>query len=330
MTASKFPLSLHRFGAPSLFLGLSLLALSGCLKSPQDPVENGLDGNQQPQLIDADHGGARIQLPSIDPAALMKASADSTKKPDSAAVAWFDLTISGSGMADMHFLYSIGVKPGGNAFEIKGIPAGPARKFTGKILDGNRKVAYEGAATTDVVGGKYSELQLRLSKSAGSVGVCVIIEGQPLPPCAIPVDTLPPDTIPVGSIPLPGGNPKEQTLCFAMQFDYGGECRTEGFAKMNFVPGIIKFGYVTVNRKTPMTYSSILGSYDSTNFSLQAVLPATASAPADSLMLKGILSAKADMAKGEYVRLPSMKKGIWSMAVIPCGNITLAPPKCPD
>jgi hypothetical protein len=327
MASSKIHLSLRRYGAPSLFLGLSLFTLSGCLKSPQDPAEIGV--NQEPQLIDATHGGARIQLPSIDPAALMKASVDTTKKPDS-AVAWFDLTITGSGMVDMHFTYSIGVKPGGNAFEIKGIPAGPARKFTGKILDGNKNVAYEGAATTDVIGGKYSELQLKLGKVSGSVGVCVIIEGQPLPPCATPIDTIPP--VPVGSLPLPGGNSKEQTLCFSMQFDYGGDCRTEGFVKINVVPGIIKFGYVTVNRKTPMTYSSVLGSYDSTNFRLEAVLPANGSTPADSLMLNGKLSVKADMAKGDYVRLPSMKKGIWSMAVIPCGNITLAPPnaKCPD
>lgn len=326
MASSKIHQSLRRYGAPSLFLGLSLFALSGCLKSPQDPAENVMGGNQEPQVIDATHGGARIQLPSIDPAALMKASADTIKKPDS-SVAWFDLTISGLGMADMHFTFLIGVKPGGNAFEIKGIPAGPARKFKGLILDGNKNVVYEGSATTDVVGGKYTDLQLKLGKNAGSVGVCVIIEGQPLPPCAVPIDT-----IPVGSMPLPGGNPKEQTLCFSMQFDYGGECRTEGFAKMNFVPGVIKFGYITVNRKTPMTYSSILGSYDAANFSLQAVLPADGSAPADSLMLKGMVSVKADMAKGEYVRLPSMKKGIWSMAVIPCGNVVLAPanPKCTD
>ena len=132
-------------------------------------------------------------------------------------------------------------------------------------------------------------------------------------------------------MPLPGGNPK-QILCFSMQFDYGCDCRTGGFAKMNFVPGVIKFGYVTVNRKTAMTYSSILGSYDAVNFNLQAVLPMSGSTPADSLVLSGKMSAKADMAKREYLRLPSMQKGIWSMAMIPCGSIILAPPnpKCPD
>ncbi|MEO6094799.1 MAG: hypothetical protein ABIW76_03630 [Fibrobacteria bacterium] len=297
------------------------------------------DKNQDPQLINATHGGVRIQLPTIDPAALQKTSADTTKPPVPTVI-WFDLSITGSGMAEMHFTYSIGVKPGGNAFEIKGIPAGLARKFTGKIIDGNKNVAYEGAATADVIAGKYSDLEMTLSKSTGSVGVCVIIEGQPLPPCAIlppidPPDTVPvrvPVPVPVGSMPLPGGNPKEQTLCFSMQFDYGGDCRAEGFAKMNFIPGVIKFGNLTVNTNTQRSYSSILGMYDATSFRLQAVSTADGSTPVDSLMLTGMMGAGATMAKGEYVRLPSMKKGIWSMAVITCGSIIWAPPnpKCKD
>jgi hypothetical protein len=329
MASSKVVPSLRRYRFPLFPMGISLLMMSGCLKSPQDPVEAGIEEEKGSQLIDAAHGGARVLLPSIDPASLLKASADTAKNPIP-AIAWFDVAISGSGMTEMHFTYPIGVKPGGNAFEIKGIPAGPGRKFAGKLLDGNKGVAYEGSATTDVIGGKYSDLQLTLNKSTGSVGICVILEGQTLPPCANlpPID--PPDTLSLGAMPLPGGNPKEQTLCFSMQFDYGGECRVEGFAKMNFVPGAIKYGYIMVNRKSPMTYAYVMGGYDLAKFSLQAVLPASGSTPADSLMLSGQVSAKADMAKGSYLRLPSGKKGIWSMAVIPCGNIVLAPPnpKC--
>jgi hypothetical protein len=205
----------HRSPKYRLALGLLLpLALAACLRSPQESSE--ADAAQEG--LKAKHGGARIALPDIDPQALLKSTSSSSKIivdtltgdtvwTDSGASAWFSLTISGQGMRDMQFVYALGSKSGGHVFEIKNIPAGPSRRFLGQIILSHRAVTHEGETYSDIKAGQYTDVRLYLRKAQGSAGVCVIVEGFPLPPCAdstvVPPDTLPNDTLPKDTVVTP-------------------------------------------------------------------------------------------------------------------------------
>jgi len=139
-------------------------------------------------VLDANHGGARIALPQIDPAALGKGGADTTI-PDTLARVWFQLSITGEGMSELSYSFPV-TKQANPLIEIKGIPAGKNRSFHGRLVNGSGLTTYEGITLADIQGGVFTEVRLFLAK-AGSASVCVIIEGQPLPPCAV-VDTATP------------------------------------------------------------------------------------------------------------------------------------------
>lgn len=420
------------------------LALAGCMKSGEDATGSRPEGTQ---ILDADHGGARIILPEIDPAALGKAGADSGN-PDSGAKGWFELSITGENMPAMNYRFPLTNKPGGQGYDIKGIPAGMKRSFHGSLVNSNHVVTHEGVTVADIRGGEYTDVRLFLAKATGSAQVCVVIEGQKLPPCAgdtlpppppvpdsgkgggcwslssawvtgkvklydsvvngsmgellrdsgaalpfttwsrqgdtlmailvapnlqekwlfrgvilgsgsvwegtlsvyatgkstsfvgktlpcsmvidpgpVPPDTLPPPPANVGAIPLPGSGAKETTLCFEMRFDYGtNSCELQGYAKMDFKDGLIPFGNMTVADKPAREYMSIIGKYDVSAISFYGVTAASGTLPRDTLSLQGFISASRTMAKGEYLRLPSGKKGNWTMSLVQCGSWTPAYP----
>jgi len=143
------------------------------------------------------------------------------------------------------------------------------------------------------------------------------------------IDTLPPpkDTSKAGRIPSPISSMGETTLCFEMQLHDDTRCKIEGYAKMSFFAGRITHGNITIAEGKGETYSQTLGSYDQTSINIQTVRPFSAGKPADSLMLDGSISIDRTMAKGEFIRLPSEKKGIWSMTSVVCGSWT---PVYPD
>ena len=163
----------------------SALALAGCMKSGEQAT--GLRPEVAGEL-DATHGGARIALPEIDPAALGKTGKD-TPVADTLAKAWFELSITGENMKEMFYRFPL-PNPGNLPFEIKGIPAGKKRSFHGSLLNGNRVATHEGITQADIQAGTYAEIRLFLAKAGGSAAVCVVIEGHMLPPCA--GDTLKP------------------------------------------------------------------------------------------------------------------------------------------
>jgi hypothetical protein len=425
------------------FLSLSL-AFAGCMKSGEDAT--GVRA-EPATVLDANHGGARIALPQIDPAALGKGGADTTI-PDTLARVWFQLSITGEGMSELSYSFPV-TKQANPLIEIKGIPAGKNRSFHGRLVNGSGLTTYEGITLADIQGGVFTEVRLFLAK-AGSASVCVIIEGQPLPPCAA-VDTVTPppnpwpsrdssaiggcwrlssawvsgkvrlydtmmngsmgtlqsdsgatlffttwarhrdtlaailvspdldqkwlfygfvagnnegwmgtitnyttgkttpfgskslacsavpdsgktprDTVPkpVGSIPMPGSGAPRTTLCFEMRFDYANSaCEVQGYAKMDFLGGNILFGDMTIADRPAREYSNIIGSYDSASINFYGVTQDIQPMSRDTLSLQGRLSADATMAKGSYVRLPSEKKGIWTMSLVTCGSWT---PKYPD
>jgi hypothetical protein len=144
-----------------------------------------------------------------------------------------------------------------------------------------------------------------------------------------PIDTvLPPkDTLKAGRIPSPTSSAGETTLCFEMRLDYGGGCEMAGYAKMNFFAGQITKGNITVADSPSRTYTQILGSYDQKSIHIESVLPGFGVPVADSMMYDGAISNDRTMAKGDYIRLPSEKQGIWTMSSVVCGAWT---PKYPD
>jgi hypothetical protein len=398
---------------------------------------------QTSSVLDADHGGARIALPEIDLAALGKAGADTGS--DSTAKAWFEITITGENMADMFFRFPLTGRDA-REIEIKGIPAGKQRSFHGSLLNAQRILTHEGITRADIQGGVMTAIRLFLAKAGGSASVCVVIEGQKLPPCAI--DTLPPgqpwpkrdsaaiggcwvfssawlsgkvafydsgmkdglgifrpdsggvleittwarhgDTLaailispdplrkwllygfvlgknegwtgtitdhatgkttpfgakslpcsmmaddsvpnppkpdPVGSIPMPGSGAPKATLCFEMRFDYANPaCEIQGHAKMEFFDGKIPYGNILVADTPGRSYMGASGSYDSAAIRLYGVSDPDISGLRDTLTLNGYLGGGATMAKGDYVRLPSGKKGIWTMKLVACGSQTFKSP----
>lgn len=428
----------------------SAIALIGCMKSGEDAA--GSRSGTDP-VLDESHGGAHIVLPEIDPAALEKGGADSVY--DTTAKAWFELAISGENMQELSYRFAITGK-GGQAFDIKGIPAGKKRSFHGRLLNANRILTHEGITVADIQAGSYADVRLFLAKANGSASVCVVIEGQKPPACATdtlppPVDpwpvpdsgaiagcwqlysswiagqvkfydtqvnggmgvllrdsgealhfttwsrqldtlaailispdsgkkwllrgtilgsgtawigtitdyatgktasftakTLPcgmvpepgktppdsipvphkPDPVPAGSIPMPGSGGKQATLCFEMRFDYcTGACELSGYAKMDFLEGKILYGDLNVADRPGRSYTKLMGLYDAGSISFYGVTPDMSSAIHDTLSLTGRIGVGADMAKGDYLRLPSGKKGNWTMKVTPCGTWT---PVYPD
>jgi hypothetical protein len=113
-----------------------------------------------------------------------------------------------------------------------------------------------------------------------------------------------------------------------MRFDYGtNACELSGIAKMNFLNGRIPAGNMTVADRPSRTYSAIMGQYDSSAISFYGVTAEVPGSQRDTLSLKGRIGIGATMAKGDYVRLPSGKKGNWTMNVVVCGSWT---PVYPD
>jgi hypothetical protein len=411
------------------------LALTGCMKSGED-VAGARPGAAS--VLDASHGGARIVLPAFDPSALAKLGADSGS-PDTAAKAWFELGITGENMASLFYRFPLTLK-GAQTFEIKGIPAGKQRSFRGSLRNAGGVVTHEGVTLADIQAGVYADVRLFLAKASGGASVCVVIEGQKLPPCAldslppppdsaaiggcwqllsdwvggkvklydsprdgsmgilvrdtgavldfsnwtrrgdtltailyapnltekwlfngvirangaewsgmitnsvsgkttsfsaktlpcalvvepgkVPSDTLPPkpDTSAAGSIPMPGSGAKRTTLCFEMRFDYGtGSCEVQGYAKMDFLDGKIPFGNMSVAEMPGLSYTNIMGQYDSSAIRFYGVTKEPGTVQQDTLDLKGYIGGNGTMAKGDYLRLPSGKKGNWTMKVVQCG-----------
>jgi hypothetical protein len=181
------------------------LALAGCMKSGEDAT--GARPEAVPAL-DASHGGARVALPDIDPAALGKLGADSAS-PDTAATAWFELGITGEGMQPLAYKYPLA--KGGLIFEIKGIPAGKQRSFRGTLRNANGILTHDGITVADIKAGAYTDVRLYLAKAGGNANVCVVIEGQKLPACA--QDSLPPNPWPVPDSGAIGG-------CWAVSSDW--------------------------------------------------------------------------------------------------------------
>ncbi len=174
-----------------LAVGLSLpLAIIGCMKTNQDATNINSPGDiiKAGTDLDALHGGARVVLPEIDPATLNKQTANGIPN-DTLPAAWFELTVSGTNMSDMFFKYPLGTK-GGYSFEIKGIPSGKSRSFNGRLLNRSRQLTHEGTTVTDIRAGELADLHLYLAKASGSANVCVVIEGQKPPACAL--DSFPP------------------------------------------------------------------------------------------------------------------------------------------
>lgn len=151
--------------------------------------------------------------------------------------------------------------------------------------------------------------------------------GTIIPPIDPP--TPPRDTMKAGSIPLPRSTAKDSTMCFQMRFDYGNKCELEAFAKMSFVSGSITRGYINVGDKPGREYSVEFGTTDQTPSSIHIFSTRPTSGPhsKDTLDIKGIISIDRTMAKGEYLRLPSMTKGNWTMKSVVCANWTM---KYPD
>jgi hypothetical protein len=313
------------------------LALTGCMKSGEDAT--GARSETAPAL-DESHGGARIALPDIDPSALAKLGPDSAS-PDTAATAWFELGITGDGMPSL--FYKFPLAKGGQTFEIKGIPAGKQRSFHGSLRNANGVLTHDGITLADIKAGAFADVRLYLAKAGGTANVCVVIEGQKLPACAqdsLP-PKLPPDSVPVppkpdsgalGSIPMPGAGSTQATLCFEMRFDYGTTaCERQGFAKMTFQAGKITQGNMVVADRPSPFYTGIMGQYDSANISFYGVTQDAGVTVQDTLDLKGRVSLDATMAKGDYLRLPSGKKGNWTMKVAPCGAAypVYPDPSCP-
>ncbi len=432
------------------------------INSPNSP--NGAPNSTKG--LDATHGGARLVLPAIDAAALRKQGVDTTHvdttRVDTLPMAWFELTISGSDMTDMDFKYPLATN-GGTTIDIQSIPAGKGRNFHGRLFNGNGRLLYEGVTLADIRGGEYADVRLFLTKASGSANVCVVIEGQPVPACAmdslpppppptsnlashcwyvtsdsvngllhlydqpvngfagylmtldmhslpvttwaynldtlsvivirpsmdkkwrlsgvvqngmywtgsvsgapmespfsfygkpgacpqgtvvvipidtvpvpvppidtlsIPVDTLlpPKDSLKAGGIPGMNSSRGETTACFEIRLDYASGCEIDGFAKMTFVAGNIVKGYITIADHPSRSYSQILGSYDQNAIHIESVLPGFGVPTADSIMYDGAISMDRTMAKGNYLRLPAEKKGIWMMSSMVCGNWTLKNP----
>lgn len=169
------------------------IGLSGCMKSGEDAT--GLKPETAPGLDDK-HGGARVVLPEIDPAALGKVGAD-TSVPDTSVKAWFELSITGASMNEMFYRFPLSNR-GGQSIEIKGIPAGKKRSFRGSLLNGRNVLTHEGITFADIQAGAYADVRLFLAKASGSAGICIVIEGQRLPACAVDTLTPPPDSAAIG------------------------------------------------------------------------------------------------------------------------------------
>jgi len=429
------------------------LALAGCMKSGDNATGVIPESSA---VLDADHGGARIVLPDIDPAALGKAGKDTTVRDttirDTTVKAWFELSITGENMMTLSFRFPLTNK-GNGPYEIKGIPAGKSRSFHGSLFNANGILTHEGITQADIVGGAFTEIRLFLAKASGSAEVCVVIEGQKLPPCAgkdtlmpppkpgpgpdsgavggcwqlssswvsgkvklydsmlngsmgmirrdsgadlyfttwgrhgdsllaivvspdrdqkwlfsgvvagnnegwmgvlsnyttgkstpfgakslscavvtdsgkaIPDSVPPPKPVPTGSIPMPGSGAPRTTLCFDMRFDYGnGPCETQGVAKMDFLDGKILYGNITVADVPSHFYSSVMGSYDAATIRFYGVTADEPGVSRDTLSLQGNMSLGANMAKGDYVRWPSGKRGNWTMSLVACGSGTFKTP----
>lgn len=435
----------------SLALALSLAA-TACMKPGQEAT--GMDSSDDPKArLDATHGGARISLPEIDFAALGKIGKD-TVSSDTATQAFFELTITGANMSELFFQYPL-KKKSGSTFEIKGIPSGSKRSFHGRLLNRGYQLTHEGVTVADIKSGTLTDIRLYLSKAGGSANVCVVIEGQKLPACALdtippppppdtaalsscwyvssdsvsgqmslypqyvsgymgkiatangvnlpitawkrlgdsltvivvrpsgdkkwllsgpvtggnalwtatgvggpmespfllygkalpcgdtvivppkdtlpPVDTLPPpkDTVKVGAIPSAASSAGEVTLCFEMRFNYDGKCELSGYAKMGFFAGQVTRGNITVADKPARDYHNTSGDYSQSPNQIHIQTYRTIAEPfsIDTLVLDGNISSERTMVKGEYLRLPAEKKGIWTMTSVPCGSWT---PKYPD
>jgi hypothetical protein len=218
--------------------------------------------------------------------------------------------------------------------EITGIPAGKKRSFHGILLNGSGVMTHEGATTADIQGGILTDIRLYLAR-AGSAGICVVIEGQKLPTCAgadsskVPIDTTPkPGPDAGGPIPMPGSGAKEATLCFEMRFDYADSaCEVQGFARMDILDGKIMFGNMMVADNPYIGYSGVHGSYDSASISFYGVNDNGLTLLSDTLSLQGYMGIGGTMAKGNYQRFPSGKKGVWTMSSVVCGSWN---PKFPD
>ncbi|MBW8888452.1 MAG: hypothetical protein JF616_11910 [Fibrobacteres bacterium] len=314
----------------SAYLSLSLsLLLTGCIKPGQDTT----GVRQEPStILDADHGGVRIALPQIDPASLNKVGKD-TAVSDTAAQAWFQLDITGDNMKQLIYRFPI-PNQSASPIEITGIPAGKKRSFHGILLNGSGVMTHEGTTLADIQGGVLTDVRLYLAKAGGSAGICVLIEGQKLPACAVDSGKVPVDTTPKpgpemgGSIPMPGSGAKGATLCFEMRFDYADSaCETQGFAKMDFLDGKILFGNMMVADNPFIGYSDVHGSYDPASISFYGINENGLTLLGDTLSLQGYMGVGGTMAKGTYQRFPSGKKGIWTMSSVVCGSWI---PKYPD
>ncbi len=442
--------------ATALF-ALSLGAMS-CMKPGQEVTGSESSPTGATALLDAKHGGARISLPEIDFATLSKVGKDAVPN-DTMTRAFFELTITGANMTSMVFQYPLSNK-GGQTFEIFGIPAGTKRSFHGRLLSSDKQLTHEGVTVTDIKSGVLIDLRLYLFKSAGAAKVCVVIEGQKLPACALdsvpppplppdtvtssscwhvssdsvsgqmslyseyvngylgvlvtpngirlpvttwlrlgdslsvivirpsmdkkwrfsgpvtanvqwtatgvggpmespfllygktipcgdtvivppkdtlpppPMDTLPPpkDSVRVGAIPSAASSAGEVTLCFEMRFDYAGKCELSGIAKMGFFAGQITRGNITVADRVSSMFSETRGDYSKSPSlihieTISPVSSASGNGVADTLVLDGNISSDRTMVKGEYLRLPEEKKGIWTMTSVTCGSWK---PKYPD
>jgi hypothetical protein len=326
--------SLVRKQIPVLLLAcLALpLAFSGCLKDEPAPIAPGAGNPETSEGLDARHGGVRITLPEIDPASLNKRALDTVGPVDTANTAWFELSISGNGMQEMFFRFPIRGKQGGETFTIKGIPAGLKRKFQGLLRNSEWEETHQGTTLADIEAGALSDIRLYLKKSTGGADMCVVIEGQKLPPCAIdtvkpPIDTVKPpiDTVKppkLSQIPDPRDT-AATTICFTLSFFDEMGCAIEGYAKMLFQKGVIRHGNLTLGGIPAQSYDNVIGKYDTLGMSFQGTTPIFMSVPHDTLLFNGRIEAgKRRSAKGETQSLPSGKKGTLYLGAVQCGSWT--------
>jgi len=152
-------------------ISLALLGLFGCDVRDRSPTQPEAAGGK---------GSARIALPRL-PAEYLS---------DSAAQAWFSLSITGPGMVPISRTWPL-TREAGAAVVVNGIPAG-MRVFLGKLIkldavNGDTTVTHEGGDTAYIGRDSVSEVFLYLKASTlGSAHVCVEVEGWPSDSSCIP------------------------------------------------------------------------------------------------------------------------------------------------
>ncbi len=159
----------------------------------------------------------------------------------------------------------------------------------------------------------------------------------PAPPIVDTMPTIPPidfPTTPPETFGFPLPQDSASTSCFTLRYDYG-VCEVEGTVKMTFKNGVITHGNIYLGNR----FYLLSGKYGEEPISLfgtskpdslnvgnaQGSLDVV-----DTLSLTGLIATDRQQAKGEFLRLPSGKRGAWLMQAKVCADWVPKPNSCPQ